>query len=236
MNSSRRTRVLSGIVPCLSAVLLVTPATAVTAGSHWQFGVLLDDKRIGYHSFHVTREGDRQVLESEAEFDVKFLFITAFRYRHRNVESWKNGCLSSIDASTNNNGAKLEVKGRREAGRFEVIGNAGSSTLPECVQTFAYWNPEILQADRLLNSQTGEYEDVSVVFESNDAVSIGGRTVDALRYRLSAKAGDIRLWYSRAGRRWLALEAPAKGGRTIRYQPLAVPDGAASDAQIARAN
>ena len=233
MNVARRSIVSLGI---LVSMFTATPASAADPDLSWQFGVLLDDKRIGYHNFHVSREGDRQLLETEAEFDVKFLFFTAFRYRHQNVESWNDGCLSSIDARTNSNGKELDVKGRRAADGFEVTGNAGSSTLPDCVRTFAYWNPEILEADRLLNSQTGEYEDVSVVFESDDVVSVGDRTIGALRYRLSAKAGDITLWYSTVDRRWLALEAPAKGGRTIRYEPIAVPELASSGQRTARLN
>ena len=51
-----------------------------------------------------------------------------------------------------------------------------------------------------------------------------GQPVEAVRYRLNAKAGAITLWYSNdESRRWLALEAPAKGGRKIRYVPVQVP-------------
>ena len=232
-NASRRPIVSLGI---LVSILAVAPASAKDPDLSWRFGVLLDDKRIGYHNFHVSREGDRQLLETEAEFDVKFLFFTAFRYRHQNVESWNDGCLSSIDARTNSNGKKLDVKGNRAEDGFEVTARGGSSMLPDCVRTFAYWNPEILEADRLLNSQTGEYEDVSVAFESDDVVNVGTRAVDALRYRLSAKAGDITLWYSTVDRRWLALEAPAKGGRTIRYEPITVPEIAPSGQRTARVN
>ena len=233
MSASRHSVVSLGI---LLSVFAVMPASAMEPDRSWRFGVLLDDKRIGFHNFHVSRDGDRQLLETEAEFDVKFLFFTAFRYRHQNVESWNNGCLSSIDARTNSNGNTLDVKGRWAADGFEVSGKAGSSILSDCVRTFAYWNPDILEADRLLNSQTGEYEDVSVAFESDDVVSVGDRTVDALRYRLSAKAGDITLWYSTVDRQWLALEAPAKGGRTIRYEPIAVPELASSGQRTARVN
>ncbi len=232
--SALRHRVVS--LGMVLSMIAVSPASAMEPDLSWRFGVLLDDKRIGFHNFHVSRDGDRQLLETEAEFDVKFLFFTAFRYRHQNVESWNDGCLSSIDASTNSNGRELDVRGRRAADGFEVTGKAGSSTLPDCVRTFAYWNPDILEADRLLNSQTGEYEDVSVAFESDDVVNVGDRTVHALRYRLSAKAGDITLWYSTVDRRWLALEAPAKGGRTIRYEPIAVPELASSGQRTARVN
>lgn len=204
-------------------------AFAASGAADWRFEVLLDDKQIGYHEFSVTKADGRQVLETQASFDVKFLFITAFRYRHQNTEIWDDGCLLSIAAATNSNGDLLEVSGRQLDDTFRVSRESGEATLESCVRTFAYWNPEILKADKLLNSQTGEYESVSVEFEGEDSVVVDGSPVDALRYRLIAEAGEIKLWYSRdAARRWLALEAPARGGRTLRYRPVAVPGNEAS--------
>lgn len=225
----------------LLSLIAIAPLSAMENSTtmpslNWKFGVLLDDKVIGYHHFRVSQHGDRQLLETEAEFDVKFLFITAFRYRHRNVESWENGCLTSINAFTSSNGKELKVNGRLDADRFELNTMAGPETLPNCVQSFAYWMPGILDADRLLNSQTGEYETVSVAFSGNDAVVVGERSIDALKYTLSTRAGDITLWYSTDDHRWLALEAPAKGGRTLRYEPLAVPGSLPNHVQIASFN
>ena len=220
-------KIRRSVKPLLVAAILAAawPQAATASASDWRFEVLLDDKPIGYHEFSVSNDGRRQILETEARFDVKFLFITAFRYRHQNTETWDNGCLSSIEAATNSNGDMLEVNGQQLDDVFQVSRASGEATLESCVRTFAYWNPEILNADKLLNSQTGEYENVSVVFEGEDRVIVDGSLVDALRYRLIAEAGDIKLWYSSdTARRWLALEAPAKGGRTLRYKPVAVPN------------
>ena len=60
------------------------------------------------------------------------------------------------------NGLDLEVEGRRGAGGFQVSGSAGTASLPECVMSFAYWNPGFLEQPRLLNPQTGEYLEVEV--------------------------------------------------------------------------
>ncbi len=216
----------------LVKLVFATSVIAATAAAHadthadartWQFDVALDGKSIGYHTFNVTHDGNRQVLETEARFDVKFLFVTAFRYRHENTEVWSNGCLKSIDATTNSNGKKLTVKGERSESVFDLESADESASLPACVQTFAYWNPAVLTADRLLNSQTGEYEDVRVSYVTREQIPVAGRLVDADHYRLSAKGGNIELWYSAADQTWLGLEAPAKGGRTIRYSAVAVP-------------
>ena len=217
----------------LLAVLTLTAGTipAATASldqvdeKRWQFDVLLNDKPIGTHTFAVQENNDQLVLETEASFDVKFLFVTAFRYRHQNTEIWAGGCLASIDAVTDSNGKVLEVRGQRAADGFAVVDAEGSSELTGCVQSFAYWNPAVLKSERLLNSQTGDYETVTVTYDGPDQVSVAGQQVDAYRYTMAAKGGDITLWYSRDGLTWLALEAPAKGGRTLAYRPVSVPAG-----------
>ena len=212
------TVLVSGMLSALN------PVSAAGQDAEWNFEVLLNDKSIGFHNFSLTQDGERQTLRTEAQFDVKVLFINAFRYRHENTEVWSDGCLASIDAFTNNNGDVLSVRGKRYAEGLELTGRSGMSTLDECVQTFAYWNPGILNSSRLLNSQTGELEDVAVTLESRDEITVAGEPVEALRYRLSAKSGAITLWYANdESRRWLALEAPVKGGRTIRYVPVQVP-------------
>lgn len=236
MKSHATRKLLLTLLPLVLCSAAITHVKAATPARNWEFSVLLDDKEIGYHTFSVTQDGDGQRFETEAKFDVKFLFITAFRYRHQNVEAWSNGCLASIDASTNSNGEKFEVSGRRTGGRFELLESSAAVELPTCVQTFAYWNPDILQARNLLNSQTGEYENVEITREGRDTVAVGDELIAADRYRLSAKAGDITLWYAAADQRWLALEAPAKGGRTIRYEPKAVPDAAIGREQYARSS
>ena len=210
----------------LAMLLLFTTLSTAAAedSAEWRFEVRLDDKPIGFHTFTLRSDGARQVLETEASFDVKVLFVTAFRYRHENTEVWRDGCLASVDATTDSNGRKLEVSGRRVGDSFALERSDGRDSLDGCVRSFAYWNPAILDADRLLNTQTGEYEEVDVTARAADRVDVSGNPVDAERYTLAARGGDITLWYAESDGRWLGLEAPAKGGRRIRYLPVDIPD------------
>jgi len=233
MNINRSSGIAT-LVAC--AVAFSASAADELPAKQWRFDVALDGKPIGFHSFELQHDGSKQVLTTEASFDVKILFITAFRYRHQNTEIWSDGCLSSIAASTDSNGEQFEVRGEVGYGSFDLLRTEGSTTLPPCVQTFAYWNPAILESQKLLNSQSGEYEDVRVSLEGREQLPVAGETVDTLRYRLSAPAGDIILWYSSADNTWVGLEAPAKGGRKLRYQAVVVPDRDASEQLIARSN
>ena len=91
-----------------------------------------------------------------------------------------------------------------------MIDNGDQQTaLPDCVMTFAYWNPVFLDQPRLLNPQTGEYVDVDVEELGTEIVEIAGREIAARSVRITAPKVDIRLWYSEDAE-WLALESVAK--------------------------
>jgi hypothetical protein len=85
-----------------------------------------------------------------------------------------------------------------------------------CVMSFAYWDPRILGADRLLNSQTGELVPVQVTAQGQEAFAVRGEPRTASRYRISGRELQIDLWY--ADGNWVGLEALADGGRRLRYE------------------
>lgn len=224
---------IKAILLGLLVVVSVAPGQAVAAASPgeavdeeqspdtgvWRFRVLLDDDDIGHHRFHVRRTGDRTEVEIDARFDVRFLFFTAYRYRHENQETWRDGCLVGMRSSTRDGGDDLAVRGAATGQTFTV--SAGGSTREiesACVRSFAYWNPDLLTAGKLLNAQTGEWVEASLEQRGEERVTVGGREVAAVRYNLVLEVGVISLWYAADDGRWLALEAPARGDRVLRYQ------------------
>ncbi|MDX1508452.1 MAG: DUF6134 family protein [Woeseiaceae bacterium] len=183
----------------------------------WKFSVFLDDKRIGEHRFEVRRDGEVAEVRSEADFDVKFLFVNVYSYEHSNSERWKDGCLQELEASTNTNGKQLQVRGEKTENGFVVKDGESAASLPECVMTFAYWNPDFLEQQKLLNPQTGEYVDVRIEKLDAEPVIVGDREVMAQPYRIDAGKVQVTVYYSMDDQ-WLALESPAKGGRLLRYR------------------
>lgn len=214
-----------GLLLALSCVpgLLLAQDDGKVAVLEWEFDVYLDDKPIGEHDFRLVHEGPGLTLETEASFDVKFLFFTAYTYRHRCVETWDRRGLASIHAKTDANGEISEVRGNRVNGTFTVDVNGETRDLPAEIMSFAYWNPEILQEERLLNSQTGEYESIEVIDRGESPVDYGGESIPARRYDLMVMGKPISVWYAVSDRRWLALESVARGDRKLRYVPALIP-------------
>lgn len=183
----------------------------------WNFDVYLNDKKVGNHFFEVTEVDGMKRVESEADFKYKILFIPAYSYEHRNSERWDDNCLVRFEARTNANGQRMQARGEMDGNGFKVAGKDGLVDLPECVMTFAYWNPKFLEQQKLLNPQSGEYLDVEVERLEPATLSVRGQTVSANRYRVIADKMDLTVWYS-GDNEWLALESVAKGGNVIRYE------------------
>jgi len=211
---------------CFATLLFLFTANASASlpqQSQWQFKVLLDSREIGSHQFTVSQANGQQTIQTDASFDVKVLFVNLYRYRHQNTEVWQGNCLRSINAETDANGKQFSVAGQANDSYFQVNTASTETELPACIMTFAYWNPAFLTEDKLLNSQTGEYEDVTITRVGEESLRVNDEAVAAVRYLIDLKAGPITLWYGASDFRWLALESVAAGGRTLRYEPLTIP-------------
>jgi hypothetical protein len=224
-SNTRRGRLLAFalllLAPALSAAQAAGSPISVaeSAVDAWRFRVYLDDREIGYHHFYLHQSGDERVLHSEANFEYRLMFVRLFRYEHANTETWRGDCLRSIESRTDSNGEPYRVDGRAETGYFRVDGSAGQAKLPECVMSFAYWNPAFLEQGRLLNTQNGEFLDVEISPPVAEPLTVRGQPQPSFRYRLEAGELRLDLWYS-TNNEWLALESEVRGGRKLRYELL----------------
>ena len=202
------------LLTTILCVAVLSPAHANV--NDWTFRVLLDGREVGRHQFTVRDSGEQRELRSEARFDVRMLFVSVHRYQHEAVERWQGNCLQSLVSRTETNGERQAVSAAARGNRFAVERAEGREEHDGCVMSFAYWNPQILKARRLLNSQTGELMPVDITPQGEETVRVRGQPFAAQRHRINAPGLRIDLWY--AGDRWIALEALAQGGRLLRYE------------------
>jgi hypothetical protein len=97
------------------------------------------------------------------------------------------------------------------------------------VRTFAYWDVDLLNSQRLLNTQTGEYEPVTVSDMGTGRLTIDEEQIEARHFRLVTEGLTIDLWYTN-DMHWLALESVTESGAVLRYLPEKLP-ALALDAQ-----
>lgn len=190
---------------------------AWSAGSHtYDFKVFLGEDEIGRQRFEVSSEGERTNVRVDAQFTVKFLRITVYTYRHTDVETWEGTCLREIRAETDDNGESFFVNGIFRNGQLRVKTQAGDWTGEGCIQTFAYWNPEWIKGERLLNSQTGEHQPASILVVGEETIPVQGVPTRTTHRRIVTDKFTIDLWYT-LNDRWVALHSTTKTGDILRY-------------------
>jgi hypothetical protein len=206
-----------------AAIASMTPGLGVASTSaqdQLTFAVSLDDRPIGVHRFRIVEDGATRVVESTASFDVRILRVPVYRYRHRNTETWQNGCLQRIDSETDANGTPYAVDLSKTGMGYRIVTPSATQTYAgDCLMSFAYWDQRFLQQKRLLNTQTGELIAVEIQALGESLRKVANRTLSVEGFRILAKPEDmdIKIFYNSADGRWVALESLLENGRILRY-------------------
>ena len=211
----------------LIALLFIGLFSSAVMAEEWLFDVYLDKNKMGQHTFMLTEKDGVTKLTSHAKFNVKVLFVNAYSYDHTANETWNKNCLSKIESKTTENKVYTTVNGKLDNGHFmlDVTGKP-QQTLPECVSSFAYWNPKIVEQSELLNPQNGEYQKTHFDNLGNVNIMVKGKATDTTHYRLLSAPGskiklDIELWYaqdSTGKQQWVALKSVTPEGYVINYK------------------
>lgn len=186
--------------------------------SVYNFTVWLDDKPIGYHRVSVTRQANRKTVHTQADIDVRMLFIPVYSYEHETREHWVDNCLVDISSTTDDNGDDYFISSMPDDAGLALDTRDGVTSIDGCVRTFAYWDIRLLQSERLLNQQTGEYLPAAVTDLGTATLDIDDVQISARRFRLAADEQVFDLWYT-SDLRWLALESVTESGAVLRYLP-----------------
>ena len=194
--------------------LFSTPANT----KEWAFDVYLDKSKIGQHVFSLKNN----VLTSKAKFNVKILFMDAYRYDHQANEQWQGNCLTRLTSDTVENKVVSHVEANLSGANLTVEDGKRTQMLPACTMTFAYWNPKILSQTKLLNPQNAEWLDTKISKLGTDTIEVKDKKIEAERYQIDGTLEGknklkIELWYSDSNE-WLALRSTTPDGYIINYK------------------
>jgi hypothetical protein len=206
---SRRHFALAGTAAA-GTLVMARPAFADGVDGRLLFDVYREGDQIGTHELRLRKDGER--IESEIRIDlaVKFAFVTAYRYEHRNREVYEGDRLVSMSSRTNNNGEKLSVDVRREGDALVVDGKDGRQRVDGDLIPTTYWQPRSVRRSSWIDSQNGRVVESQVDAVGTDRIRYEGREVAADRFRLRGDL-DCDLWYGPEG--WAKLAFEVKGSR-----------------------
>lgn len=203
----------------IGSLLILSFFSSYINAKEWAFDVYLDKDKIGQHTFKLNESNE---LTSMAKFNVKVLFINAYKYDHKTVEQWQGDCLNSLESHTLENKVESNIKAKLSGQEFTVADGKTEQKLPACTMTFAYWNPKIIQQNKLLNPQNGEWLDTKFTNLGKETIEVKNKKVEANHYKLDGSLNGksklkIELWYS-ANNDWLALKSITPEGYIINYK------------------
>lgn len=190
---------------------------AVTEGAPVAFEIFRGASDIGEHRVTFSREGDDLIVKTEIDMKVKIAFITAFRYEHRATEVWRDGKLVSLDAVTDDDGKDYFVRATAREDGLWVEGSLGNYLAAADTIPSSYWNPAILERDKVLNTQKGDLLDTSISKIASEARTVKGRTCTVETFRLQSKL-SVDIDYCAEDKAWVGLRFAARGAE-ISYQP-----------------
>ncbi|MBK1668020.1 hypothetical protein CKO28_08220 [Rhodovibrio sodomensis] len=177
-----------------------------------RFDVKRGGDKIGTHQLTFRRQGDRLTVKVDIELSVGIGPITFFRYTHENTTTWDNGRIVAMKTRTNDDGTEYRVDARRlDDGSLKVRTKDGSKTVAGTILPSTYWIAATIEADKLLNTQTGTVEEITVEARGQDTVQTADGPVQAQRYVIHGGI-DTHIWY-RDMNRWVGLAFDARGER-----------------------
>lgn len=181
------------------------------------FEILRRGQPIGFHVVDVEQTADGFVVDTRIEMKVKFGPIPVYRYEHVSHEVWRDGDVVSIDSRTNDNGDKHSVVAARENDILMIDATGFKGPAPEGAFPSSYWNKAITRTTTLLNTQTGELIDVTVL-KKGVTQSPGGTPAEQF---MLAGTVALNLWYN--GDQWVGSNFVIDG-EELTYRPVSSAD------------
>ena len=206
---------------CVALLITSAPAslaiTETSGGSWtWRFNAAINDKKVGYHEYRVTKVASGYRAESEASFRYKVFGVTVFKYQHQALEHYdEDFCLTGIATETQAAGRDWSIAGALTPQGFAVTEYPGEDlpkqTEQQCVAAFAYWAPNLRERSELLNGQTGDAVNVNFSITASHIATRNPQFVEMRGEQIA-----IVLEYGEDGT-WRGLRSNLREGRTLQY-------------------
>jgi len=199
---------------CLAMALAVPTAAAAMppAGTYTYQVRHADHGDIGSYTNTIRTSGDGTTVDTRFDFSVGFGPITLYSETADRHEEWRNGRLVSYRSKTVKNGKDRLVEGRADGDAFVVRRGEGTvERAPADIWPMNPWSPAIAGADTVLASASGKIYPATVVDAGTETVTIGGRDLEARRFRVTADEKTYEVWFD-PDDRLVRLTAPEKDG------------------------
>ena len=200
----------------IAAVLLLAsllPAFADSAGEY-TFTVLSDGNPIGRHRIAFEYQGDRVEIREMTDIEISFATIPLYTFEHHARQLWRDGRAVRIDATTNDNGERLEITVRDTGEGYVRTVNGRVDRFDEKATVLALWNKDTFGQGPYFSAVEDKVLSASFKDVGIETIILAGRPVQAQYYRMLGDE-EHELWFDPKGH--LAKVAFRRYGTTIEY-------------------
>ena len=192
------------IILCLFSFYAFSQPFPIPDNKEVNFDVIRKKKIIGNLNSKFIEDGDKLILHSILDINVKVLFIPAYKFFQETKETWVNGEFVSIDGFTDfEDEREYKILGKDVDDFFIASGMDGELKLDKNIVPLNYWNIEMLNEKEVFDTQKGIVREIEVKQLKDEKININETSILAQKYLFNASKNakdkgpfpEYTLWY-----------------------------------------
>ena len=192
------------IILCLFSFYAFSQPFPIPDNKEVNFDVIRKKKIIGNLNSKFIEDGDKLILHSILDINVKVLFIPAYKFFQETKETWVNGEFVSIDGFTDfEDEREYKILGKDVDDFFIASGMDGELKLDKNIVPLNYWNIEMLKEKEVFDTQKGFVREIEVKQLKDEKININETSILAQKYLFNASKNpkdkgpfpEYTLWY-----------------------------------------
>ena len=185
-------------------------------GGGIDFDVIRNGENIGAHSVRFTAETEGLSVHCRVDMKINFLAIFNYRYTYESKSVWIGPKFKMLKATVNDDGKISSMLATQSGSGIHVRVQDKSYKIKGPIIPTDHWNSDVLLQTRVLNTLTGNINNVGLVDNGSEKVSTEEGIIPATRYTYTGDLVDTDVWYDNAGR-WVKLRFLGSDGTPIDY-------------------
>ena len=186
----------------LAAILIVPQMARANDTEFRDFSITVDGKPSGFAQYTISRQADGSFNVSTQAAVRTQVFLGKYEFTAQTTEMWKEGRLVTLNAKTNDNGKKIEVRASTMGSSLRVqVNNQADRPAPPDVWTNSFWkladtkyhNKEI----PVLEEDTGKLFTGRLLYIGTESLTVANQKQDCYHFRLTGGASPVDLWFDR---------------------------------------
>ena len=218
-------------------LLIITQFIATSVLSHvlhykelnkLEFDLYRNDKLIGKHIYSFNRDGQKLIVTSKINFEIKKLGIVLYKYKAEGTEEYLDGEFLKFSSITHQNKKEKFCKIYKNENVFFIEGSSFKGEAPNDFIIGTWWNHQITKYDRQISAVSGRIIEQKVEFIGKEKINIGDKEYNALKFNFSStdsslskdKKLNTNVWYDEKSLIWLKVSFDKTGKWEYRLKKI----------------